>query len=114
MFYHVTDATTGIMRTVALPYDGADRPAAEGLAVTVQLQRDFRRILNQIHVPGSDTLIVLHGLGMEIEQRSAEWLDPEGARNITNGYGFFAAAGRFATTWTLDTTTTRLLGYLVP
>ena len=86
----------------------------DGLVVRVPLETDREEILTRFQLLGRDTTVVLHSLGLEVEQLSDEWQTPNASVNIENGFGFFGAVARYVESWTLEPEDIRALGYTPP
>ncbi|MFB3133147.1 MAG: hypothetical protein ACE10K_11550 [Rhodothermales bacterium] len=99
--------------TVSLPLFSIDG-TARGIVVTVPLENNRVDVLRRLGVPLEDSTVVLHELGLEIEQLSDEWQTPEAPVNIENGFGFFGAVAHFVETWTLEAAEVLALGYQPP
>ncbi len=85
-----------------------------GIVVRVPLETDREEVLRRLQVARRDSTVVLHSLGLEIEQLSDEWETPEAPVNIENGFGFFGSVARYVETWTLEAADIRQLGYKPP
>ena len=111
--YRVSASGAADTVTVSLPLfviDGASR----GLEVTVPLESNRVDVLRRLGVPPEDSTVVLHELGLEIEQLSDEWQIPQVPVNIENGFGFFGAVAHYVETWTLEAPEVLALGYQPP
>lgn len=111
--YRVTPPGATDTVTVTLPlfvFSGS----ASGIEVRVPLETDRAEVLRRLHLLPLDSTVVLHSLGLEIEQLSDEWETPEAAVNIENGFGFFGSVAHYVLTWTLEAADVRALGYRPP
>ena len=113
MLYRVMPPGATDTLTIRLPlfvFGGS----ADGIVLRVPLEADRDEILERLQRLQRDTTVVLHSVGLELEQLSDEWETPNASVNIENGFGFFGSIARYVETWTLEAADIRALGYTPP
>lgn len=113
ILYRVTPPGATDTVTVRLPLF-VFSSSSGSIVVRVPLETDREEVLSRLQVPQHDSTVVLHSLGLEIEQLSGEWETPGAPVNIENGFGFFGSVARYVETWTLEAADIRQLGYTPP
>jgi len=112
--YEVTPPGADEPVTISMPFFHAGLATPNGLQYVLSLELDREEVLRRLGVPSTDSTVVLHRVGLEIEQLSEEWRTPDLPVNIANGFGFFGSIARYAETWTLEEAEVVRLGYKPP
>lgn len=112
--YRVSLPNAAEPETIVLPFFTSFNATSRGIELIVHLENDREEVLRRLDLPPFDSTLVLHSVGLEIEQLSEEWDTPETALNIEHGFGFFGARARSIERWTLPDTTLLRLGYTPP
>lgn len=99
--------------TVIVTYRETGQPVGNDWSFPIDLSAHREEVLARLDRPSTDRTLVLNGIAMTIEQRSAEWFRQEPV-NITGGFGFFGSLGTTTRTWTLSPAVVRDVGFQPP
>ena len=112
--YEVTPPGAAAPVTLTVPFVSEGLTTPQGVEVIVNLAADREEILRRLDLPRIDSTVVLHRVGLEVEQLSAEWAQPEAPVNIENGFGFFGSVSRYVASWTLAAEDAAQVGFRTP
>ncbi|GIV60080.1 DUF4249 family protein [Rhodocaloribacter litoris] len=111
--YRLASARTGAVQPLTIEYGDAGHPHDQGWQLQILLSRDRDLLLRRFQrIDDADTTILFLGLQMDFSLPSPEWANPDESPNITGGYGFFGAVGRYAVAWPLEAATVEALGFI--